>query len=792
MSGTERTLTFSDNLTPAVGPGTYTITVGHVLPDGFPLDGEPLPAAISQEFQVTGLRLHLGDGEVHGAYPVPGSNSPVHQLLPHIALERRVLPWETRLAWTADAQVNKRRPWMALLLFTKDEIVDDPEAAGLTTHGPAGDLLVTATGLTLPAFSPELTDEEKAQDVHTIRISKDVFGKVAPTPAEIELLTHVRGPLPGTDEDQRRAAEYAFVTANRVPSPDGGAYVAHLVSLEGHTDHFASPEKLTSDIRLLSLYSWTFTCQAEGHAGFSDLREGLIKPGQPTQNGQRTDNSRKLLLRMRQPATAETDDYTKDVQYRLDNGYVPLAHDSGTAGDFAWYRGPLVPYEATQENQDGYGAVDVSYAVARTLGRCLVLADQAMSAVLASYLDAAQTTFAGVCSVIAPLLDADTVAAGEHEPLRDGLSTLLNRAGDSWRDALDRVLAGEPVHRHAATLSREAPAPLAAPGGGGADGPADPIAVLRAADLGSAATAPPMTALMNVLMTTDELLGPVATATLGTTPPEPGGGPPAAESAQDSLRVDPTIAAWLDRLRRLEQVPFDHLVPNAAMLPPESLRFFRVDPAWIDALLDGAFQAARRSTIDEKPLAALRETYFGRPFAAPVSGVLIRSQLISAYPKTQVMVSKAQADGSADAPGTVIRHDRLAPDVLLCLFDGLPRDVVLHEPMQGLHVGVEKRGEQPDDDWVGLRTLVKVESEHLAAGQALPDTWAKVPYRQEEGPGAYVLDIDAGADGLAARIWSALDSRYRPPDASALSPAHLALQMVQSPEKATLSIFTAP
>ena len=43
----------------------------------------------------------------------------------------------------------------------------------------------------------------------------------------------------------------------------------------------------------------------------------------------------------------------------------------------------------------------------------------------------------------------------------------------------------------------------------------------------------------------------------------------------------------------LEGIPFHYLVPDERLLPPESLKFFVVDPAWLAALRDGAFSIGR-------------------------------------------------------------------------------------------------------------------------------------------------------------------------------------------------------
>ena len=47
------------------------------------------------------------------------------------------------------------------------------------------------------------------------------------------------------------------------------------------------------------------------------------------------------------------------------------------------------------------------------------------------------------------------------------------------------------------------------------------------------------------------------------------------------------VRTWLARLRMLEGVPFQHLVPDAELLPPESIRFFHLDREWTDALTQG-------------------------------------------------------------------------------------------------------------------------------------------------------------------------------------------------------------
>lgn len=48
------------------------------------------------------------------------------------------------------------------------------------------------------------------------------------------------------------------------------------------------------------------------------------------------------------------------------------------------------------------------------------------------------------------------------------------------------------------------------------------------------------------------------------------------------------IADWLAQLYLLINVPFENLVPNAGLLPPETIRFFYLDTNWLAALVEGA------------------------------------------------------------------------------------------------------------------------------------------------------------------------------------------------------------
>lgn len=170
------------------------------------------------------------------------------------------------------------------------------------------------------------------------------------------------------------------------------------------------------------------------------------------------------------------------------------------------------------------------------------------------------------------------------------------------------------------------------------------------------------------------------------------------------------VVAWLARLRLLAGVPFEYLVVDSRLLPPpESIRFFYVDRNWTDAACDGALNiaagvkerahlrarsAALREAVDvaERNLRHTQvhpdETLEGDA-DTPLTGFLLRSRLVSGWPGLQVRATS----GPAATPVRLARMERLAPAVLLVMFDGIPDVVTIEEPHQGIQFGFDANGD---------------------------------------------------------------------------------------------------
>jgi hypothetical protein len=211
---------------------------------------------------------------------------------------------------------------------------------------------------------------------------------------------------------------------------------------------------------------------------------------------------------------------------------------------------------------------------------------------------------------------------------------------------------------------------------------------------------------------------------------------PAAVSARLGATEVPTdIAGWLGRLHALIGVPFPYLVPDEGMLPPESIRFFRLDTAWVEALVDGAFSIGRslapaadtaatvpaalnpslvldqvlhpQVTANSRIAAPLRRRRAatmqagplavadGPPAPQPWYGFVLRSSVVSDYPGLGVNIyPKGHTPSDPDATIILLPVRRLdllgeKSDTLICLVEGEPYHIDIHEAPEVLHYGID-------------------------------------------------------------------------------------------------------
>jgi len=252
-------------------------------------------------------------------------------------------------------------------------------------------------------------------------------------------------------------------------------------------------------------------------------------------------------------------------------------------------------------------------------------------------------------------------------------------------------------------------------------------------------------------------------------------------------RVDPngvvpaSIVRFLARLRLLEGVPFNYLVPDATMLPMETIRFFYVDRNWLDALVEGALSVGTVNSSDREQLASLYQIVRnevdvaermvrmkdadapavdaqGRPLgvAGQMTGFLMRSKIVSGFPGLHVRAYATdtrpddqtipEMDTSPDRV-RLLRMERLAPAVLLVLFDGVPAVVHIEEPRSGIQFGVRVDPDAPNTAkaLLPLRDVAHPNAGFLKSGG--DDRTVPVPFRKG-APG--VINIHELAKSLTS------------------------------------------
>ncbi len=276
------------------------------------------------------------------------------------------------------------------------------------------------------------------------------------------------------------------------------------------------------------------------------------------------------------------------------------------------------------------------------------------------------------------------------------------------------------------------------------------------------------------------------------------------QTVPDSLRN------FLGRLRLLYGVPFNYLVPDSRLLPVESIRFLYIDRNFTDRLVEGALSVGKSTTREfvhaqatttemrtqlDGEEGVLRRQLRGelttlltsRP--ADLTGLLLRSRAVSGWPGLEIKAYANTTKQTPDDAGTrlpLLRMDRLAPDVMLCIFEGVPTRVDIEEPREGIQFGVDLKDNNGDgvvepDANVPSGFLLKIRRLRGAAtgtqfGPANAPVQIPVPVRASN---RRVIHAAALRDALAVKLKATGDPDGDP--GAALGAGEFALELFQFP-----------
>ncbi len=172
------------------------------------------------------------------------------------------------------------------------------------------------------------------------------------------------------------------------------------------------------------------------------------------------------------------------------------------------------------------------------------------------------------------------------------------------------------------------------------------------------------------------------------------------------MELSEDVLSWLSKLSLLSGIPFSCLAADERLLPEESIRFFYLNPQWTDSLIDGALSIGRNNQTEimadsfyrvkrnEEVISRhhlhrynlmhenhKREFTIAQKGEDIPSGILLRSTLVSNWRGLEIKGWHNKQEI------TILRMDRLADDILICIFDQEADCVELLEPTEELHFG---------------------------------------------------------------------------------------------------------
>jgi hypothetical protein len=641
---------------------------------------------------ITGPRFSVENSDIHTKFPAANSSGRFAECLPHIVFNKRILPWERGLKKNGgNNEISDNTPWMALLLFEEDELIGekdgliggDPNSPTKTKTWTVDDMLTDDSKILKPNIdNKDITESEGSLQCQTIHITDKTFKDIVPFPNEMEYLSHVRQvytgdkPILGIKDD----GMFSVVIGNRFPKTgnkededkEGVKNIVHLVSLEGFEEYLKENSELPKKyVCLVSLARWSFWCLPERGETFTHLVMNLAPENVDPE---------KLLLRLPIDEKQNDDPGTIIATSRLKEGYVPLCfHTHSGADTFAWYRGPLTPVNcpliekskpfssstAAIIYDENEGLFDHSLAAAWQIGRALALADKIFGAKLLKFRRAGHYL-------------VDQLLERYHSPHLDTPKDLKKLPGDNLiKDKFVQMLKDDLCSKVQKISTGDNDSTTSVTDGAKKKDKDVQTSIQKA---------------IKDFMVLDDVQDMMKNKLI-----------------KDIL----PIAEWLAHLKMLYNVPFNHLVADERMLPAESLRFFYLDENWLDAAKDGALSIGVETSRDvlfmnimkgmisdkiDKVTKTIRLKLRGQSIDQETgsneagsdektSGLLIRSALIAGWPGLSIQAFK---NGNQLK---IRRMDRLSPNVLFCIFSGIPDIVKISEPHEALSFGVDENGE---------------------------------------------------------------------------------------------------
>lgn len=692
----------------------------------------------TRRFYVAGERFSLQPQNIHCQFPPPANRGDHSNVLPHIVLTRSTLPWE-RDADPEDSEL----PWLWLFIFDEQDIAAGrmckPEAISVnqivTFIDPGNG---KPLGQPLPHRCVELEaepEENLSQSVSALKAKASWLQEqsIVPSSAALKLLTSVRKTTTAAD-----STEWAVCVANRLPLAGGTTY-AHLVTLENRFNKGAFDFSLNADpdgnISFISLASWQFYCpddityqcnqQTLNKLSKKAIPQALINDIEKLPADALYESTDAIEAALKTVISDSNQaQYLQQQKNILNCLQVPTATFKGLMDQLN--RGNLqLPSLATTGEQMNYLAAANQYI-------------QRGAVALPHHLRQGGDTVSWYHGPLIGGSDPEQISA------TDIPVTLPVTASDQLL-RFDTLLGMFDVSYAAAwQLGR--------------------LLTLNNRNLAMKLYAWKRQQAWHLKQQEQALLY--------------GHLPFASSSASDNANADhgQSLADWFNDLNLLHHIPFNYLVPDETLLPEESIRFFTLDNLWLDCLMDGAFSIGRVTEADCQRDSALQQT--ATATYPDISGFLLRSEAVSGWPALQISASSQRLAESkmpeSNAPLTILRRENLAPNILLCLFQGQAATVDIHLAPESLHFGFDRP--------FGAHTTFYKELKDLTSGEiTAPLQTTDICWLPTAGSNSRVVDIVTLADNIATALQQ---------PQSGFTSAQMTLEMIEGVPRARFLVGT--
>ncbi|TVP63369.1 MAG: PDZ domain-containing protein [Nodularia sp. (in: Bacteria)] len=703
---------FVDYYQTPLNAGTYKVTATLDAPET--LKNASIYNSTTIKLHVAGPRFFLPPSEIHSVFPPENGAGDYNNVLPHVVLNRHTLPWE-RLV---DGR-NEDIPFLALLIFS-----DNEEANGDVTPPTAielADLLIDLN------FKYALEPGEKLTDkVNVIDVKSELLQKIIPTGKELCLLAHGRELHQGESVYPR-----AVVIANRLPAPPMFGIIPDV--------------KQTSKEGVL----------------VKSVQNGSVGEKAGLQNGD-------FVIKIGSSDVKNLNDITKAIRN----------YQSGNEVTFAIRR--------SEENLNLKATISDGDIKRRNIAHLVMLEKRFSDVTEESKFVADESALIRLvclkswqfnCTTDKPTLSGRLLSDFTFELF----CVPEPKTGDAFKDIRLMSYVALPYHlrwgdrahtlyhgplvasaaNHQTIDSVNEDGNLFAPAS--ADGLVRLLKDHRIFDISLAAA----WQLGQMLMLQDQSVAMEyftwrrhdAQLRARKDAWETDGHLYLGDNFRNGLTPMPNnVTEWCQERLKLHGLPFEYLIPDARMLPENSLRIFRIHEAWMECLLSGALAIGRGGEVDRILEAEYRSIVYPES-ARGRTGFLLRSPAVDEHPDLKVVAEGATSE---------VRLERIGPGLLLGLYNGTFSKLEFSLPPIGLYFGFREGTD-------GFVKDVKNEQD----GQKIDDGEVKATLRGER-----VVNISVLHDHISEK----LQQKLLPSD---LIPGSFAFQMCEGTEMVEFGVVGA-